>query len=232
MKTQRKSEGSRVDIIQTVQTPLGFFVLVVLIAEAIFGIVAGLSAGSDRTYLIFGMLALIFLLVSIVSVIAVFRPEALYGVRPVIADQPAPEDTGNAPNEALPPFESIVDENTPVVISVDPAIGSVVNPGTTVFRVTFSKPMRKGWSFVRAVQGESPEVLGNPIFSEDNRTITAHISLRPDRSYAFWLNSARFRNFSGQNGKAAVPYFVYFRTSDFRTSGYDRGCSMHTDFVV
>ena len=76
MSRPRKSEASRVDIIQTVQTPLGFFVLVVLIVEAIFGIVAGLSTGADRRYLIFGMLALIFLLVAIVSVIAVFRPEA------------------------------------------------------------------------------------------------------------------------------------------------------------
>jgi len=44
----------------TVQTPLGFFVLVVLIVEVILGTTtATLSEGFDRTILIVGMIALI-----------------------------------------------------------------------------------------------------------------------------------------------------------------------------
>lgn len=70
---------SRVSLIETVQTPLGFFVLVVLIVEVILGISANFSEGADRTYLIFGMLGLIFLLVLIVAGMALFRPAALYG---------------------------------------------------------------------------------------------------------------------------------------------------------
>jgi hypothetical protein len=54
---------SRIDIIQTVRTPLGFFTLAVLIVETVLGFVASLSQGIDRTYLIVGMLFLIFLLV-------------------------------------------------------------------------------------------------------------------------------------------------------------------------
>src|SRR5262245_50750348 len=80
-KHQRPS-ASRVEIVRTVKTPLGFFVLVVLVVEAIFGVVAGLSSGPDRTWLVVGMLALIFLLVSIVTFMAVCRPESLRGARP------------------------------------------------------------------------------------------------------------------------------------------------------
>ena len=72
-------KDSRVSLINTVQTPLGFFVLVVLIVEAILGLTANFSTGSDKTYLIIGMLILIFLLVLIVTGMAVFRPGALNG---------------------------------------------------------------------------------------------------------------------------------------------------------
>src|SRR5260370_25686988 len=67
---QRRSTADRVGIIQAIQTPLGFFVLVVLVVEVVFGIVAGLRAGSDRTYLIIGMIALMFFVVAIVRFLA------------------------------------------------------------------------------------------------------------------------------------------------------------------
>jgi hypothetical protein len=50
--------GSKAAVIAAVQTPLGFFVLVVLLVEVVLGSVAALTAGIDRTYLILGMLAL------------------------------------------------------------------------------------------------------------------------------------------------------------------------------
>lgn len=81
-QTQTRKEPDRIKIIQTVQSPLGFFTLVVLVVEVILGIMDSLSAGTDRTYLIFGMIGLIFLLVVIVALFAAFRPEALSGKRP------------------------------------------------------------------------------------------------------------------------------------------------------
>lgn len=62
----------RVDIIRSVQTPLGFFVLVVLVVEAIFGLVAWRSGPErpDRTYLVIGMIALMFFVVGIVAFLA------------------------------------------------------------------------------------------------------------------------------------------------------------------
>ena len=71
---------SKVNVIDTVKTPLGFFVLVVLIVEAIMGVTATFSVGSAQTYLVIGMIALIFFLVAIVAGIAIFRPVALYGL--------------------------------------------------------------------------------------------------------------------------------------------------------
>ncbi len=49
--------------------PLGFFVLV-LVVEVVFGIVAGLREGPDRTYLVVGMICLMFFVVGIVAFLA------------------------------------------------------------------------------------------------------------------------------------------------------------------
>lgn len=97
---ENKSNGNqsnRVSIIETVQTPLGFFTLTVLVVEVILGITANLSQGSDRTYLGISMIALIFLLVVIVAGFAYFRPEALRGKRPV-GDRSAPIGTQIQPS--------------------------------------------------------------------------------------------------------------------------------------
>lgn len=80
-KNQSETEktDSRSGVIKDVQTPLGFFVLIVLIVEVILGITANTSSGPDKTYLIVGMLGLIFLLILIVAGMAIFRPASLYG---------------------------------------------------------------------------------------------------------------------------------------------------------
>src|SRR5450830_476900 len=70
------NQSNRVSIIETVQTPLGFFTLAVLIVEAILGVSANLSQGSDRSNLFVWMIVLIFLLVALVAGLAIFRPEA------------------------------------------------------------------------------------------------------------------------------------------------------------
>ena len=72
---------NQLNIIESVKTPIGFFVFVVLVVEAIFGVVLNKSEGSERTILIISMIALIFALVAIVVVLAVYRPEALKGER-------------------------------------------------------------------------------------------------------------------------------------------------------
>ncbi len=71
--------GSRVNIINAVQTPLGFFVLALLIGEGGLGLVAGFSSGNDKTYLFVAMLIYVFLLAVIVAVMATMNPSALFG---------------------------------------------------------------------------------------------------------------------------------------------------------
>ena len=88
----KDNQSSRVSIIETVQTPLGFFTLSVLIVEIIIGITANFSQGSERTYLIICMIALIVLLVVIVASFAYFRPEALMGKRPISTHVQSHED--------------------------------------------------------------------------------------------------------------------------------------------
>ena len=75
---QMKSES--VNVIEAVKTPLGFFVLVVLLVEMIFAVAAG-KFYDQRTIIISSMLALIFMLVLIVAALACYRPEALNGRR-------------------------------------------------------------------------------------------------------------------------------------------------------
>jgi hypothetical protein len=70
---------TRAEIIQTIQTPLGFFTLVVLVVEGILVYMALSSQGVERTWIIIGMLFLGFLLVILVAVLAVYKPEALRG---------------------------------------------------------------------------------------------------------------------------------------------------------
>lgn len=72
-------EGTRVGIINSIKTPLGFFSLVVLVVEAILGTTTAVINGMDRTILILGMIAIIFLLVISVTILALYGPKALLG---------------------------------------------------------------------------------------------------------------------------------------------------------
>nr|WP_321466080.1 hypothetical protein [uncultured Desulfobulbus sp.] len=65
------------DIISAVKTYLGFFVLIVLVAEAVFGAIALQHTGSTQLLAMAAMLAVIGLLISVVSFFAYRKPEAL-----------------------------------------------------------------------------------------------------------------------------------------------------------
>jgi hypothetical protein len=73
-------KDARGTTIRAVQTPLGLFVLVVMLVEVVLGLVASTSTGNDRTCLIVCMSVTLLLVVFIVSGMAVFRPRSLYGV--------------------------------------------------------------------------------------------------------------------------------------------------------
>ena len=73
---------SRRDIIESVKTPLGFFVLGLLVFEAILAVFAAYSSGLERGLLFGAMVLLMFSLICIVAFLAYYRPEALKGDRP------------------------------------------------------------------------------------------------------------------------------------------------------
>lgn len=92
--SNRQTTEPRANVIQAVTSPLGFFVLVVLIVEALLGILAGLSGDADRAEFVRIMAAIIVMLIVVVSVLSWFRPDALMGMRaPPTYDRVSQEGT-------------------------------------------------------------------------------------------------------------------------------------------
>ncbi len=79
--SEMKSSG-RSSIIDSVRTPLGLLALALLAVEAILAILAANATPPDTTYLIGAMVAVILLVVLLVVALAIWRPEALAGLRP------------------------------------------------------------------------------------------------------------------------------------------------------
>ena len=106
-------------------------------------------------------------------------------------------------------------ENTvPVVIKTVPVAGSDdVDPALGQIQVTFSKPMRDGaWSWVQMSKESFPELQGDPKYLKDGRTCVVDVKLKPNQTYAIWLNSSKFQNFKDPQDRPAVPYFLVFKT--------------------
>ena len=77
--TKSKNILDRGTVIGAVKNPLNFFTLVVLVVEAIFGMIVGLTSNPRQDWLIAAMIVLVFALVGIVAFMACFRPESLRG---------------------------------------------------------------------------------------------------------------------------------------------------------
>jgi serine/threonine protein kinase/cytochrome c-type biogenesis protein CcmH/NrfG len=102
----------------------------------------------------------------------------------------------------------------PVVVETWPVSGARdVEPGVVEIRVRFSKAMADGgWSWSTAWQDSTPESVGNPNYEPDHRTCVLKVKLEPGRTYAWWLNSDQFKNFTDPAGRPAVPYLLIFQT--------------------
>jgi len=87
-KPEQPKPSERVRLIGAVKTYLGFFVLVVLIVEAVLGAIALKSQGKNQTYALFGMLFVIVILIAVVSFFAYRRPDVLLHS---MTGRPAPE---------------------------------------------------------------------------------------------------------------------------------------------
>ncbi len=105
-------------------------------------------------------------------------------------------------------------EQPPVVVETWPVSGARdVEPGVVEIRVRFSKEMADGgWSWSTAWENSAPENIGDPHYEAGHRTCVLQVKLEPGRTYAWWLNSEKFRNFTDQAGRPAVPYLLIFQT--------------------
>ena len=89
-----------------------------------------------------------------------------------------------------------------------------VDAKATEIRVTFSKAMTDGsWSWSTLSKESFPEVEGKPSYMDDERTCVLPVKLQPEKTYAIWINSDKFRNFKDSNGVSAVQYLLVFRTA-------------------
>jgi tetratricopeptide (TPR) repeat protein/predicted Ser/Thr protein kinase len=105
-------------------------------------------------------------------------------------------------------------EQPPVVVETYPLSGAQdVAPGETEIRVRFSKTMADGsWSWSTAWEDSTPELVGKPHYLDDHRTCVVKVRLERGKSYGWWLNSEKFKNFRDRAGQPAVPYLLTFQT--------------------
>jgi multisubunit Na+/H+ antiporter MnhB subunit len=125
-----------------------------------------------------------------------------------------PTNAPSAPVETQTDLGQTVAGLPPVVVETFPVSGARdVMPGITEIRARFSKPMADGsWSWSTAWQDSTPESVGPPHYLADQRTCVMTVRLEPGQTYAWWLNSEKFKNFTDQAGRPAVPYLLIFQT--------------------
>ncbi|MSR31763.1 MAG: hypothetical protein EXR99_09685 [Gemmataceae bacterium] len=103
----------------------------------------------------------------------------------------------------------------PVVVKTAPSAGSEsVDPALTEIQVVFSRKMLdKSWSVVQINPDLFPKTQGQGAYSPDGKTFLLKVKLEPGKTYALWFNQGvRFDKFKDSEGKAAVPYLLYFQT--------------------
>ena len=104
----------------------------------------------------------------------------------------------------------------PVVLKTVPEAGTAdVDPQLTEIKVTFTKEMQDGsWSWATLSKESFPTLAGKPKYLADKRTCVVPVKLEPGKTYALWLNSAKFGNFKDAEGRSAVPYLLVFKTKE------------------
>jgi hypothetical protein len=102
----------------------------------------------------------------------------------------------------------------PSVVKTIPQCGDTkVDPNTRKISVTFSKQMMNGsWSWCTADEGEFPKLVGQPKYLADKKTCVIEVNLKPQTTYAIWLNSDKFNDFQDNDRRPAVPYLLVFET--------------------
>jgi len=135
---------------------------------------------------------------------------AAYVFKPTHSDQVKSNYIGQTEED----FGQTLSAQPPVVVETQPISGTRdVEPGETEIRLRFSKEMMdKSWSWSTAWENSTPDFIGQPHYESDARTCVVKVKLEPGRTYAFWLNSDEFKNFTDLAGQPAIPYLLIFQT--------------------
>lgn len=96
MAPRKKAPATQRDVslLRGVKTPLSFFVLAVFVAESLLLAVLSRTAEKNPDLVIAAMIGMLFLLVILVGILAVYRPEALRGTRAGSVAPPAADLAG------------------------------------------------------------------------------------------------------------------------------------------
>ncbi|MCK4298142.1 MAG: Ig-like domain-containing protein, partial [Planctomycetes bacterium] len=101
----------------------------------------------------------------------------------------------------------------PEVVRLVPANGAKdVSPETKEIQVTFSVPMGGGFSWTGG-GANYPKGTGNPYWSDDGKTCTRPVRLRPGWNYRLGLNSPSHNNFRSRWGVPLPRVLWTFSTS-------------------
>lgn len=122
----------------------------------------------------------------------------------------------------------------PVVVKTVPESGSMdVAPGEFEIKVTFSKKMMDGsWSWCTVWDDSCPQGIESPKYDPDRKTCAMKVKLEPGKTYGFWLNTERFRNFKDSKGRSAVPYLLVFSTSGQGQAGQNFSSNDETEQYI
>ena len=106
-------------------------------------------------------------------------------------------------------------QHAPVVVATVPTSGDMaVDSSLKEISVTFSEEMltNRMWSWVMESKETFPQMTGKPRYLDDKKTCVLPVKLEPGKSYAIWINSAKFNSFRNKKHQPAVPYLLKFKT--------------------
>ncbi len=100
----------------------------------------------------------------------------------------------------------------PVITTLGPFVNGATNVDPTLKQIQlhFSKPMKNKYSISLGVWGEESYPLTKVVgFSDDKKTVTLEMALKPGHSYSFLVTG---RGFQSEDGYPLVEYPVTFKT--------------------
>jgi hypothetical protein len=119
--------------------------------------------------------------------------------------------------DRLPAMRAAYEASRPkIVASSIPDAATEVDPATTLFVVTFDRPMARGWS-IQPVQGDTGPLavpaFRAPRMSADSLRFEVEMELTPGTSYGFALNAAFGGSFRSAEGVPLVQTTLRFHTA-------------------